>query len=80
MFFLGVHKLPDPVLKENGHYEPFDTVYGAVTFWEWSSNAIPSVGKVKQCNSLPFNVTLLLQYEECEMWTLLLSKKKSTKP
>ena len=32
MFFLGVHKLPDPVLKENGHYEFFDTVYGAVYF------------------------------------------------
>ena len=43
--FLGVHKLPDPVLNEDGHYEPFDTVYGAVTTENDHQN--PSVGKVK---------------------------------
>ena len=55
IFLKVLHKLPDPVLNEDGHYEPFDTVYGAVT----SENdlQIPSVGKVKQQKSLPFNVT-----------------------
>ena len=79
---LGVHKLPDPVLNEDGHYEPFETVYGAVT--SKNDHQIPSVGKFKQRKSLPFNVTqqhvksvnLVIECEECEMWRLLLSKRK----
>ncbi len=78
--FLGICRLPDPVLNEDGHFKSFEDVYGSST----SEDDCPSVQKKKKKKTLTFNATqqhvknvnLLVQCEECEMWRLLYSKRK----
>jgi hypothetical protein len=81
LFFpTGIHKLPDPVLNDDGHYSSFDEVYGLCT----SESDCPSVAEFKRKKTLNFNATqqhvknvnMLVQCEECELWRLLYSKKK----
>ncbi len=79
-FSSGVHRIPDPVLNDDGHFKSFDEVYGSIT----TENDCPSVAKSKAKKSLQFNATqqhvknvnTLIQCEECNMWRLLFSKKK----
>ncbi len=79
LIYIGIHILPDPVLDDDGHYQPFDKVYGTVQI----QSPLPS-DKENHRKSIPFNATqqhvknvgLLVQCEECEMWRLLFSKRK----
>lgn len=73
--------LPNPVLQEDGHYKPFDTVYGTKT----SEEHRPSLQKrPTRRKTLSFvasvqhakNTNLMVQCEECEMWRLVYSKCK----
>ena len=76
--------LPDPVPQEDGHYKPFDSVYGTDT----SEEHRPSLQKrPNRQKTLPFvasvqharNTNLMVQCEECEMWRLVYSKYKLNK-
>ena len=77
--FQVIKFLPDPVPDSDGHYKPFDTVYGTNT----SEEHCPSLQKYpSQSKTLPFvasiqhahNTNLMLQCQECDMWRLVYSK------
>ena len=70
--------------QEDGHYKPFDSVYGTDT----SEEHRPSLQKrPNRQKTLPFvasvqharNTNLMVQCEECEMWRLVYSKYKLNK-
>ena len=79
--FSKLHFLPDPILNTNGHYKPFQEVYGTCTTEEFR----PSLQKrSSRGKALPFsasiqhvrNVGIMVQCEECEMWHLIYSRHK----
>ena len=81
--FNDLHMLPDPVPGDDGHYQPFERVYGTAT----SEEHRPSLLKrSKKHKTLPFiasiqhvkNTNLMIQCEECGMWRLVYAKKKLT--
>ena len=79
-YILAIHTLPDPMISDDGHFYPFDEVFGTST----SEKDLPSGIISKQKKTIPFNATqqhvrnvnLVIQCEECEMWRLLFSKSK----
>ena len=79
--FSKISFIPDPIPQADGHYKPFQEVYGIVTTEEFRPSLSKQSGKSKK---LPFsasvqhvrNVDLMLQCEECEMWRLLYSPRK----
>ena len=79
-YILTIHTLPDPMISDDGHFYPFDEVFGTST----SEKDLPSGIISKQKKTIPFNATqqhvrnvnLVIQCEECEMWRLLFSKSK----
>lgn len=86
IFFLhdiGIFCLPNPVMDEDGHYKSFEEVFGTNTGEYLSPSEVESKQKTKS-KSLPFNATqqhvknvnLVIQCGECEMWRIILSKKK----
>ena len=82
LFYLGIHRLPDPVLNDDGHFECFEQVFGTET----DERSCPSVEEAKQKvkKRIPFNTTqqrvknvnMVVQCEECEMWRIVYSKKR----
>ena len=78
--FQKVKPLPDPVLKDDGHYKPFDEVYGVETTEEHR----PSLQKRSQKKTLPFyasvqhvrNTGMMLMCDECGMWRLVYATRK----
>ena len=79
--FAKIQPFPDPVLKDDGHYKPFDDVYGTVTTEEYR----PSLQKCGQKQkALPFyasvqhakNSGMMLLCEECGMWRLIYATRK----
>ena len=79
--FSKVCFIPDPMPQADGHYKPFEDVYGTETTEEFRPSLSKKSAKSKK---LPFsasvqhvrNVNLMLQCEECEMWHLLYSPRK----
>ena len=75
--------LPDPVLGEEGHYRPFDNVFGTPTLEEFRPSLQTSKSKQR---TMPFspcaqhmkNADIMVQCEEREMWRLVYSKYKLT--
>ena len=75
--------LPDPVPGEEGHYRPFDDVFGTPTSEEFRPSLQTSKSKQR---TMPFspsvqhvkNADIVVQCEECEMWRLVYSKYKLT--
>ena len=75
--------LPDPEPNDDGHYKPFDTVYGKTTSEKHRPTLQKRPGRLK---TLPFvasvqharNTNMMIQCEECEMWRLVYSKCKLT--
>ena len=75
--------LPDPVPGEEGHYSPFDDVFGTPTSAEFRPSLQASKSKQR---TMPFspcvqhmkNADIIVQCEECEMWRLVYSKYKLT--
>lgn len=79
--FSRLHFLPDPTPTGDGHYKPFNEVYGTVT----KENHRPSYPKkTPRSKNLPFvasiqhvrNVGLVIMCKECNMWRLLYSPTK----
>ena len=73
--------LPDPVPGEDGHYLPFESVYGTTT----SEKDRPSLSQTKKRKkTLPFiasiqhakNTNLMVECVVCGMWHLIYSRKK----
>ena len=71
--------------NDDGHYKPFDSLYGKET----SEKHRPSLQtRPSRAKTLPFvasvqharNTNLMVQCEECEMWRLIYSKYKLTTP
>ena len=82
---MSVNFLPDPIPNSDGHYKPFETVYGTMTEEEHR----PSLRKpTARSKTLPFvasvqhakNTNMMIQCEECELWRLVYSKYKLTVP
>ena len=79
--FRNIHHLPDPIPGEEGHYAPFEDVYGTPTTEKHRPSLHVRKGRQK---TLPFtasvqhvkNVDIMVQCEECQMWRLLYSKHK----
>ena len=73
--------LPDPVPGEDGHYCPFDSVFGTPTLEEFRPSLWTSKSKQR---SMPFspsvqqvrNTDIMVQCKECKMWRLVYSKYK----
>ena len=80
--FNEIHHLPDPTLGENGHYKPFDEVFGKKT----TEESRPSKKKARDVRKGPFipsiqhakNTNLMVQCEECLKWRLVYSRYKLT--
>ena len=81
--FQEIRFLPDPVPNDDGHYKPFEIVYGKTT----SEKHRPTLQKrPARLKTLPFvasvqharNTNMMIQCEECEMWRLVYSKCKLT--
>ena len=79
--FREIKFLPDPIPTADGHYKPFETVYGTATSEEHRpSLQIPPA----RSKTLPFtasvqharNTNMMIQCEECELWRLIYSKYK----
>ena len=79
--FGSLHMLPDPVPGDDGHYLPFDSVYGTTT----SEKHRPSLLQAKKRKkTLPFiasiqhakNTNLMVECVECGMWRLIYARKK----
>ena len=78
---IEIHELPNPIMDDDGHYKPFNAVYGTTNT---STALLPSERTVKKTKSISFNATqqhvrnvgLLVQCDECRMWRLLFSKRK----
>ena len=71
--------MPEPVLREDGHYLHFNDVYGTQEALERAVTQETTSKKRK--TALPFTVTQqhaknVNQCEECKLWRLLFSKKK----
>ena len=76
-----MHVLPDPVMGDDGHYLPFDELYGVVdtTEKDLPTGSLIHKKETIQCNVTEQhvkNVNLVVECEECHMWRLLLSKRK----
>ena len=73
--------IPDLIPQADGHYKPFEEVYGTMTTEQFRPSLSKRSAKSKK---LPFsasfqhvrNVDLMVQCEECEMWRLLYSPRK----
>jgi hypothetical protein len=81
--FDNLKYLPDPMSGIEGHYKPFQDVYGTAT----SEESRPSLQKrPSRAKTLPFvasiqharNTNIMMQCEECEMWRIVYSKYKLT--
>lgn len=79
--FSKISFIPDPIPQGDGHYKPFEEVYGTTTTEKFRPSLSKQSAKSKK---LPFsasvqhvrNVDLMVQCEECEMWRLLYSPRK----
>ena len=72
--------LPDPMPGSEGHYKPFNEVFGTAT----SEHHRPSLNNRGKKKTLPFsasvqhvkNIEMMLCCDECGMWRLVYSKRK----
>ena len=80
--FNTLHFLPSPVPADDGHYHPFEQVYGSKTTEEHR----PSLKAKRHCSSIGFspsqqhvkNVNIVILCDECELWRLLFCRYKIT--
>ena len=69
-------------MNDDGHFEPFEQVFGTETDERFCPSAEETRNKAKK--TLPFNATqqhakntnIVIQCEECELWRIVYSKKK----
>ena len=79
--FAKIKSFPDPMLKGDGHYKPFDDVHGTETSEEYGPSLRQRAQREK---SLPFCSTLqhvknsgmMLMCDECGMWHLIYATRK----
>ena len=80
--FDTLHFLPSPTPTDDGHYQPFEDVYGKKTTEEHR----PSLKAKRHCNSIGYhatqqhvkNVNIVIQRDECDLWRVLLCRHKLT--
>ena len=80
--FESLHHLPDPTLGSDGHYKPFEELFGRST----SGDGRPSLNKSRDIRKGPFvpsiqharNTYLMIQCEECLKWRIVYSRHKLT--
>ena len=76
--FETIHHLPDPMVASDGHFLPFDEVFGQPT----SEKYRPSLHSKKKKTTFTAllqhakNANLLLQCDECGKWRLVYSVSK----
>ena len=79
--FKLIKPFPDPTPGLDGHFLPFDTVYGSDTTEEHRPSAkkrsskqrtLPFHGKLQHVN----NAGLMIECDECGMWRLVYSTHK----
>ena len=81
--FSALHKLPDPMPGDEGHFKTFSEVYGT----DSNESHHPSLQKKPRTKTLPFastlwhvqNVDMMLKCEHCGRWRLLYSQYRLTK-
>jgi len=79
--FAKIKSFPDPMLKGDGHYKPFDDVHGTETSEEYRPSLRQHAQREK---SLPFyssvqhikNSGMMLMCDECGMWRLIYATRK----
>lgn len=80
--------IPQPTPGEDGHYKPFNEVFGSETTEKYRpSYKGPSLKAKRTRRKLPYyggvqhvrNSQLMVQCSECNMWRLIFSKYKLTK-
>lgn len=77
--FQSLCHLPDPMIGEDDHYLPFETVFRMKT----SEKDRSSLSSAKKAKSLSVkrhvtNVGIMVQCKQCDVWRLLYSKRKLT--
>ena len=79
--FTKIQPFPDPVLKDDGYYKPFDDVHGIVMTEEctpflqkkWSKTENTTI--LCECTACK-NSGMMLLCEECGMWRLIYATRK----
>ena len=77
---MKLEHLPDPMPGSEGHYKPFNEVFGTAM----SEHHRPSLNNRGKKKTLPFsasvqhvkNIEMMLCCDECGMWRLVYSKRK----
>lgn len=77
--FSTLHHLPDPILGEEAHFVPFESVYGTDTTEKDRPSAQKSRdGGRKYTLKHVKNANLMLQCDDCSLWRLLYASNKLT--
>jgi len=75
--FVKLHHLPDPVIGDDDHYQPFSKVFGTqTTEKDWPSAQKSKDGGRRFTLKHVKNANLMLMCEECSLWRLLYSCTK----
>jgi len=70
--FVKLHHLPDPVIGDDDHYQPFSKVFGTHTTEKDRPSAQKSKDSGRQFTLKHVkNANLMLMCEECSLWRLL---------